>query len=129
MFEQASRLRPPLRFETDRGLWSVEDLWDVLLSSTRGPNLDDIAKSLHRRLETTSISFVDDDNKPDARTQLAFDIVKHIIDVKKAENKVAAEARDKADKRQKIMAIMARKGDEELEGKSMDELRGLLDSL
>ena len=38
MFEQAARLK--LRFETSRGLLSVEDLWDLPLTSARGASLE-----------------------------------------------------------------------------------------
>ena len=65
MFEQASRLK--LRFTTARGSLSVEDLWDLPLTSTTGkPNLDDIAKSLNRELRATSeeTSFVEPNATP-----------------------------------------------------------------
>lgn len=128
MFEQAARLK--LRFETSRGCLSVEDLWDLPLTSSRGAaNLNDIAIELHHQLKHDTISFVDDDEKPNPVVQLRFDVVKHVIGVRKAENKAALEAKDRAEKKQKILGIMARKADEALESKSEDELRELLASL
>lgn len=127
MFEQASRLK--LRFETPRGVLAVEDLWDLPLTSTRGVSLNDIAIGFHHQLKHDTISFVDDDERPDPRLQLSFDIVKHVINVKKAENKAALEARERAEKKQKIMALIARKQDEGLEAKSEDELREMMASL
>jgi hypothetical protein len=127
MFEQAARLK--LRYDTPRGHLSVEDLFDLPLTSARGISLNDIAIALHHQLKRDTISFVDDDERPDTRLQLSFDIVKHVIDVKKAENKALLEARDKAETKQKILGIIARKKDEALEGKSEDELRELLAGL
>ena len=127
MFEKATRLK--LRFETPRGALSAEDLWDLPLTSTRALNLNDIAIGLHHQMKNDTVSFVEDVDKPDAVLQLRFDVVKHVIEVKKAERKAADEARTKAEQKQKIMAILARKEDADLEGRSMDELRGLLASL
>lgn len=127
MFEKAIRLK--LRFDTPRGCLSVEDLWDLPLSSTRGISLDAIAVELHHQLKHDTVSFVDDGEKPDAKLQLSFDVVKHIIDVRKAENKTAADARAKAEQKQKILGILARKEDAELEGKSMEDLREMVNSL
>jgi hypothetical protein len=127
MFEQATRLK--LRFETSRGMLSVEDLWDLPLSSQRGVSLDEIAISLHNALKHDTISFVDDTEKPDPRLQLSFDLVKHVIDVRKAENKVAAEARAKAEQKQKILGIIARKEDMALEGMDIDKLREMIGTL
>ena len=62
-FEKASRIR--LRFDTPQGSLTVEDLWQLPLTSRTGrANLDDIAKSLNRQLkETAEESFVVKNNK------------------------------------------------------------------
>lgn len=125
MFEQAARMK--LRFDTHHGSLSAEDLWDLPLKDSRSPtNLNTIAVALDRQLKRDTVSFVDDEEKADPRLQLAFDIVRHVIAVKKAENKIAAEASQKRAFDQKIMAIIARKEDEVLESKDVDELRRLL---
>lgn len=127
MFEQASRQK--LRFETTMGLLSAEDLWELPLTSKRGPNLNDIAIGLHNQTKHDTVSFVEEDEKPNPLLQLRFDIVKHIIDVKKAERKAAEEVASKREQKQKIMAIMSRKEDAALENASMEELQGLLATL
>lgn len=92
MFQQASRLQ--LRFSSPKGELTTEDLWLLPLTSATGKaNLDDIAKGLFRALKSDeNVSFVAPERKSDPRTQLAFDIVKHIIDVRVAENAAAAAA-------------------------------------
>lgn len=129
MFEKASKLK--LRFESNKGLLSVEDLWDLPLTSTTGKaNLDDVARAVHRQMKSDdAISFVNASQKTDEVTQLKMDIVKHVIAAKMAENELAAKARDIREKKQLIMEIMARKQNEALANSSMDDLQKMLDSL
>lgn len=122
MFEQAARYK--IRFDSVRGGLSVEDIWDLPFTS-----LDKIAIGLHNQLKHETISFVNDDEKPDPIVQLKFDVIKHVIGVRKAERKAAEDARNKAEQKQKILAIIARKEDGELETKSLDELRSLVGGL
>jgi hypothetical protein len=129
IFEQATRLK--LRFDSPKGDLSVEDLWDLPLTSTKGPNLDDIAKKAYA--ETQSLgniaSFVETPAPVDGKIQLRFDVVLHVINVRKAENAEKADAKAKADKRQKILeAIDAAEG-KALSGLSADELRAQLAAL
>lgn len=129
IFERAARLK--LRFETKKGQLSAEDLWDLPLSSTtERTNLNSIAISLHQKLKDTPISFVDAVPSGDrAATQLRFDVVKHVIDVRLAENAARAAEQERGQKRQRIMELISHKEDEALAGKSADELRELLESL
>lgn len=130
MFEQASRLK--IRFDTPRGFLTVEDLWDLPLTSTTGkPNLDDIAKGLNRSLRviTEETSFVESPAPKDDGLQVAFDIVKHIIAIKVAERTAANDAAKKRETKQKIMAIMESKKNEALAGKSLEELEAMLQTM
>lgn len=128
-FELASRMK--FRFETTIGLITVEDLWALPLTSTVGkPNLDDVARDLHRRLKNDdNVSFVNPEQKSDEVVQAKFDIVRHVIDVKLAENKAREEAAARRRREQKILEIIDRKQDQSLEGKTIDELRKELESL
>lgn len=58
MFQQATRLK--LRFSTSQGQLTVEDLWDIPLTSTRNASLDSIAIDLHIQAKGASdiVSFV-----------------------------------------------------------------------
>ena len=129
MFEKASRLQ--LRFATDRGPLSAEDLWLLPLTSARGnANLDDIARGLHAKLKSgEDVSFVVKERKSDEATQLAFDIVKHVIDVRLNEAQASLLEKKRAEKKQKIMEILASKQDESLHGMSVEGLQKLMADL
>lgn len=130
MFEQATRLK--LRYSTTVGMIEIEDLWDLALTSTTGrPNLDDVARALHRQLKSddTNVSFVNTEAKPNAELQLAFDIVKHVIDVRVAERKKANEAQARAEQKQKILGIIAERRDEDLKGKPLEDLERMVNEL
>mgnify|MGYP001013562831 CR=1 FL=1 len=129
IFEQASRLG--IRFTTSKGIVTVEDLWHLPLQSPTGrTSLDDIAKALHRELkECEETSFVTPSKVPDPALVLRFDIVKHIIDVRLAENAAAATARANTEKKQKLLEILARKQDASLESASEEEIRAMINAL
>lgn len=129
MFEKASRLK--LLFPSPKGPLVVEDLWDLPLTSTTGKaNLDDLARELHQTLENKKVgSFVTKAPSADVRTQLQFDIVLHVINVRLAENEAAAQREAASAKKQQIMEIISRKEIESLSNASLDELRAMLGSL
>lgn len=133
MFEKASRLK--LRFDSPLGPLTVEDVWELPLLPGRGKIkakacLDDMAKMLHRELKSDdSESFVLKTNRPNEVLKLKFDIVKHIIDVRLQEEEAVKNAQAAKEKKARIMEIIAEKEDESLKGKSLEDLRGLLDSL
>lgn len=129
MFEQATRMK--LRFNTPQGQLVVEDLWDLpLTSTTNRANLDQIAVGLYAELNSNrNISFVNSNSTGDTTLQLKFDIVKHIIDVRKAENLATAEARVRKEKKQQILTLISQKENETLAGKSLDDLRKMAEEL
>lgn len=129
MFEKASRLK--LRFPSPKGALTVEDLWDLPLTSSTGKaNLDDLARQLQQSLESQKVgSFVTKASSADVRTQLQFDIVLRVIEVRLAENEAAAQREAARAKKQQIMEIISRKETEALSGASLDDLRAMLSSL
>lgn len=128
MFDKATRLK--LRFETTRGFLSTEDLWDLPLTSTRGPNLDDIAIAADKAVkESAHGSFVLHPAKADELLQLRFDIVKAVIDFRLAENEAEKTALDRKAKKEKVLEILARKQDAALETMSEEDLRKMIDGL
>lgn len=128
LFEKASRQK--LRFDTVKGSLTIEDLWDLPLTSQRGASLDEIAKGLNRELkDTAQESFVLPATTTNTLAQLKFDIVKHVIDVRQAENAAALVKREAAEKKQRILGIIAKKQDEKLENTSLEELEQMVNTL
>lgn len=127
-FEKASRLK--VRFDTARGFLTTEDLWDLPLTSARGPNLNDIAKNLNKELKSSGEEdFVTKSNKADEVLQLKFDLVKHVIDVRLAENAEARALADKKAKKERLLELIAKKQDASLEAKSLEELQEMVAGL
>lgn len=129
MYEKAIRLK--VRFETAKGNLSVEDLWDLPLTSTRNqPNLNDIAKGINRELKSAGEEdFVNPASSGNEVLSLKFEIVKHVIAVRQQENEAARTKADAATKKARILELIAKKQDQDLEGKTLDELTALASSL
>lgn len=130
MFEKATRQQ--LRFNSKKGLLSVEDLWTLPLktNSSNQVDLDEVAKTVHQELKSSEeVSFVAPVTASNTTAQLKMDIVKHIIAVKLAEKEVAEKAREAKEKKQKIMSIIAQKQDEALVNSSVEDLQKMLESL
>lgn len=117
------------RFKTAAGLISVEDLWDLPLSSTnpRATSLDVVARIIHKELNETETSFVGESTASNTELQNKFNIVKFIIDKKKADKEAAAKRRETIEKNQRIAELIARKQDQQLENLSIEELEKLLE--
>lgn len=123
MFDKATRLK--LRYQSPKGYVSTEDLWDLSLQ-----NLNTMAKALNKQLkESSEVDFLLEKSEADARIKLQFDIVLHIMDVKKAEQKSREEATARKAEREKIKGILAKKQDDALEKLSEEELRKKLEEL
>lgn len=127
LFEIASRKQ--YRFNSQVGALSVEDLWNLPLTSNRSASLDAIAKDLHSQLKEETISFVTPSISDNTVAQQKFDIVKHIIDVKVAERDAAKLLAENAAKKQKILSLIADKQDQKLSEASLEELQELANSL
>jgi hypothetical protein len=129
MFDKASRLK--LRFTTTKGDLTVEDLWDLPLTSATGkPNLDSIAVDLFNQVkETATVSFVNTPAKADETVQLKLDIAKHIIETRLVENATRNAAAANAEKKQNLLALISKKENEHLEGQSLEELLAMVNNL
>lgn len=130
MFEQATRLK--LRFDSPQGRLSVEDLWDLPLTSNRAnqANLNNIAKGISRQLKDESEEdFVNPKSKANETMQLALEIVKHVISTKQAEAEASRLLNERKDKKAKLLELIAKKQDQALEGKPLEELQAMVASL
>lgn len=122
-FEKATRLR--LRFETSRGNLNVEDLWRLPLVE-----LDKLAIALNKQLkESSEESFIKAKSKDNKLLELRFDIVKHIIETLLSEDEEKKKAADKRAKRGQLLELIAKKKNQELEEKSLEELEAELTKL
>jgi hypothetical protein len=123
IFEQASRTK--LRINTTIGNLSVEDLWELPLTSANKVNLDAIAVDLNRQIKATAEESFVKSAKKDEVLQLRFDIVKHIIETRVEENKAKTELKQRESQLSKIDDIIAKKKDAALENLSLEELEKL----
>lgn len=116
--------REKMRFPY-KGQATVEDLWDLSMTE-----LDRIYKTLNaqqKRMQEDSL--LDTKSEEDEELTAQIGIVRYIFTVKQEEKKAAETARERKEQKQKIMAILASKQDEALHGKSIEELKKMLDEL
>lgn len=122
MYKQASQLK--LRFQTSSGNLLVEQLWDLTM-----PQLSSAIKSVKKILAKDSddeLSFLTEEIKLDIENQLRFDILKDVYLSKKKEIESKRDDAVKKEHNQHILALIAAKQTEELQGKSIAELQALL---
>jgi hypothetical protein len=126
LFEQASRKK--LRFDNPNGgQLSVEDLWDLPLTSENKASLDKIAVALFRKLrDSQEMSFVTETTSSDTTTQLKFDIVRHVIETRKAENATKLEADGRAARKKELQQALAAARAGELANKTPAEIEAML---
>lgn len=120
LFEVATRNK--FRFPY-KGMISTEDLWDLSLTA-----LDGIYKVLNKQVkQSQEESLLKTKSKEDETVAIQIEIVKHIVSVKQNEAANRAAAKERKERNQRIMEIIADKQDEELKGKSVEELQRMLE--
>ena len=123
IFEIAVREKYTYNF---RGLIKTEDLYDLKLT-----DLDAIYKGLKSDLaqlgEDSLIDSVDTEAKETINNKI--EIVKAVVLYKSEVKKSLEEAKTKAETKRRLKDLIAQKKNEELEGKSLDELEAMLASL
>lgn len=119
-FKQATREK--LRFQTSKGILSVEQLWDLSLS-----DLDTLAVSLQEAYDKSKgKSFLDTRTTKDKGLKLQFDVVLEILQDKKDELELAKEISEKNAYNDKIIDAIAKAQENELASKSVKELKAML---
>lgn len=122
MFIKATRNK--VRFPY-RGLVSVEDLWE--LSPTE---LDKIYKSLNKQQkQANEESLLEVKTDEDELLTMQIEIVKYIVSVKLEEKKAAENAKARKGQKEKLLRLLADKQDEELKGKTAEEIQKMIDEL
>ena len=129
LFLQATREK--FRFESSKGDLSVEQLWDLPLTSRTGFDLDTVAKAVNADLKASNEeSFVNVSNNPAvSRLQAQLEVVKAIIEIKLAQAEAAKKRVEKAAERQRLMEVLHSKKDQELQGLSVEEIERRLSQL
>lgn len=120
-----------LRFPSDRGDLTVEDLFALPLSSRTGFDLDNVAKAVNTDLKScTEESFVVTEHNPRKKPlEVALDVVKDVIATRQAENAEAIARKHKAEERRKILDAISTKKDQALSASSIDDLEKKLAAL
>lgn len=125
IFEKASKRK--LRFITSAGNLSVEDLWDLPLTNSSA-SLNNVAKAVNKNLKSSvEEDFVEDKPEPNILDTLRLDILKRIIEVRKANIEKAEKAAETKARNQRILALLDEKADDKLKGKSEAALRKMLE--
>lgn len=129
IFEQATR--QALRFSSNRGELSTEQLWDLPLTKRDGFDLDTIAKTVNAQLKTLSEeSFVTKSQNPAKDSlELKLEILKHIIAVKLKDAEDRRNAAERATERQKLLDILAEKQAGALKELSVEDIQKRLAEL
>lgn len=108
-----------------KGVATVEDLWDLNVR-----DLDTIFKALNsQNKQVQEDSLLSVKSKEDAVLEAKIEIVKHIFATKLAEAEQKRIRAEQREKKNRIAEILADKQDEELRGKSVDELQKMLAEL
>lgn len=123
IYEYAARNK--IRFTSARGELSVEQLWDVPLRSNDDFNLNMVAKAANN-----AVKKINEENFVEAkrtsqhvRVETALEIVKHVIEVKLADEAAAKKRAENRVEKEKLLAILAEKQDGKLSELSEKELR------
>lgn len=126
LFELATRQK--LRFASPKGLLTTEDLWD--LPMTGNTSLDTVSKLANRDVKVSAEeSFVVDATPVNDIAVLKLDVLKHIIAVRKAEQAARMAAQEKADRRRKLLDLLAEKDNEKDAAMTREEILKELESL
>lgn len=122
LFEKAAKQK--LRFNSNKGQLTVEDLFDLSLTS-----LDNIAKAVNRKLkDEAEESFIQKKSTSSTELELQLDILKYIIEYKTGIEEANKKRAETVARKQQIEEILMRKKSQQLEDLSVDELQAMLNS-
>lgn len=124
MYKQAAMLK--LRFETTKGLLTAEQLFDLSMTdlSTTIKKVNALLKK--EQATDNELSFLEGVDTSETQNSLRFRILKDVYLTKKEARDQAALDYEKKQRNQRIAEIIARKKEEALESKSIEELEQML---
>ncbi len=122
IFEKASRKK--FRFPTNRGDLTVENLWDMPLTARDGFDLNSVAVSINNELKgVTEESFVQTTpNRKAVDLGDKLELVKFVIAEKIEAAEKAKAAKERDEKRNKLLEALGQKEDEGLRAMTKDEI-------
>lgn len=123
-------LRKHLRWPTTRGAITLEDLWDLPLSSKTNVDLDTVAKTVNKELkESSEESFVTPTSSKNAELQVRLDIVKHVIKTKIDDNAKALDSAKKKARKELLLQARESKQQQDLMNMSIEDIDKELNTL
>lgn len=129
LFITASRKK--FRFASERGDLTVENLWDLPLTSKNGFNLNAVAITVNAELKSLAEeSFVETSTNPRRKDlENMLDLIKYVISVKQEEAKAATERVAKQALKRKLQEAIEAKEGEALQSASLEDLKSQLAAL
>ncbi len=129
IFDQASKRK--LRFQTQKGLVTSDDLWDLPLTSSKNAlNLDTLAQEVDARLKASEgKSFVAKSNPENTEDKLRLEVLKRIIEVRVEEREAAKNQREIAARKQALLVALDNKKAESLTKMTEAEIQAELDKM
>jgi len=123
LFELAARGK--YRFQSNVGTVHVEDLYDLSLE-----NLNNVYQRLESQLtETNKKSLLSATTKADEELSNKVEIVKYIFDIKQAERLARLNEKERAEKKQYLLSVLADKEKQETQSLSPEELKKMIADL
>ena len=123
IFAEATRKK--VRFTTNVGNISVEDLWDLPLNTTKkdGIDLDSVSQIVLDEQEGSKRkSLINPRSEKNSLIDLKIEILTHIIDVKTQEKEAKELEAVNKEKLEKLKAIREKKQDQSLENLSLEDI-------
>ena len=117
-------VRNKFRFQFN-GMINSEDLFDL---SVR--DLDSIFKKLNSELKKVKEeSLLEVKTQQDQELEIKIEIVKYIFNIKREEEQKRLKAKELKEKKQKLMEILKGKEEQDLLGKSTEEIQRMINEL
>jgi|SRR5690606_5482245 len=123
MFEEATRQK--IRFN-HKGNISIEDLWDLSPDALNAIYIALVKEKKESEPEESLITVKSEVNKT---LDLKLGVVKHVFTVKSQELTAKKDLAERRARKRQLQAILADKQNQELQGKSADDLRRLISEL
>jgi len=116
-----------LRFSTEAGSITTEDLYDLPLDSTKKVSLNSVAKKVNQQIKSfEEESFVTTATPANTEAHIKLDIIKHVIKERIEQAMIKKNAENDKARRELISGIIAEKQNESLKNMSMEELQAEL---